>query len=227
MINQAAARRMGMDDPVGQVIAIGKETAPILGVLEDFHFQSLHHPIQPLFILHARQGDHVDIRLDATQRGRLLPLIEQAFRRHYPELPYAPRWLDEQLAKSYAAEQQLERILAVFALVALGLSCLGLFGLASYTLERRKKEVSIRKVLGRQYGANGPSVSLGVCSQSFIRLCPGLAIGGHLYGPVDSAIRHPAALSLVGFASSRGTGAGRGAFNRFGAGAHDFGTQPN
>lgn len=148
VINAAAAEAMGMDNPVGERINVGQDGGVILGVVNDFRFQTLHHAVKPLVMVYERQGDHVDIRIRPGATQPALATLETAFRRHYPELPYAPQFLDARLSARYAGEQRLRQILLVFAGVALTLSALGLYGLAAYTLQRRQREMSIRKVMG-------------------------------------------------------------------------------
>jgi len=148
VINAAAAKAMGMENPVGEKIHVGQDEGVVLGVVDDFRFQTLHHAVKPLVMVYARQGDHVDIRIRPGAMQPALAALEAAFRRHYPELPYAPQFLDARLRARYAGERRLRQILMVFAVVALTLSALGLYGLAAYTIQRRKREMSVRKVMG-------------------------------------------------------------------------------
>ena len=122
-------------------------TQTVIGVVRDFHLRSLHLPIEPLVILYGR-GQLIAVRFQPGDTTGTLEFMEQAWARHFPDFPFAFSFIDEDIDRLYRAEQRIGYLFAVFALVGVLLACLGLFALVSYTVERRVREIGIRKALG-------------------------------------------------------------------------------
>ncbi len=151
IINEAAARYMGLSHPVGESIRWHDEEYPIIGVINDMVMKSPYAPVEPTFFtLRANRRIHlVMIRLqpNLTQRAALA-MIEPVFRKYSPDSPMDYSFTDEDYAAKFRAEEQVGRLSGMFTLLALFISCLGLFGLASFIAEQRTREIGIRKVLG-------------------------------------------------------------------------------
>ncbi|MEM6784920.1 MAG: ABC transporter permease [Bacteroidota bacterium] len=150
LLNEAAVREFGLDDPIGEVLVwdSNRYSAPVVGVVQDFHFASLHGEIEPLLIplrpgvgstLIVRVQDDIPAALDHV-RAQLEALVSGT--------PFTYRFLDDTFDQLYRQEEQLSQVFALFAGLAIVIACLGLFGLAAYTAERRRKEIGVRKVLG-------------------------------------------------------------------------------
>ncbi|MEL6610879.1 MAG: ABC transporter permease [Bacteroidota bacterium] len=150
LLNEAAVRELGLDDPLGEVLVWDSHqySAPIVGVVQDFHFASLHGEIEPLLIplrpgmgsaLLVRVRDDIPAALDHV-RAQLDGLVAGT--------PFTYRFLDDTFDQLYRQEEQLSQVFALFAGLAIAIACLGLFGLAAYTAERRRREIGVRKVLG-------------------------------------------------------------------------------
>jgi putative ABC transport system permease protein len=150
LINQAAARRIGYKDPVGQPLSFGQKPGTIVGLIEDFHFNSLHNPIRPLIVRLAENWnyDNVLIRTKPGQTEQALASVEVLCRKLNPKFPFSYSFVDSDYATLYKSETVVGTLATVFAFLAIFIACLGLFGLAAFTTEQRTKEIGVRKVLG-------------------------------------------------------------------------------
>jgi putative ABC transport system permease protein len=156
VINEAAAREMGLKEPVGKRIykdwggARPGEFVSIIGVLKDFHFASLHQEIQPMIIrpFMNRLWNYTSVKIRSDDIPRTLGLIESEWKALTGGQPFDYSFLDSDFDRLYKSEQRTGRVFGIFGFLALFVACLGLFGLLSFTIERRTKEIGIRKVLG-------------------------------------------------------------------------------
>jgi putative ABC transport system permease protein len=159
VINELAARRMGFRNPadaVGKTIGVGYfdpedglVPTHIIGVVQDSRFRSIRDPIDPiLFRLDRTFANVLLVRYDGSNAAAARANIEQAWRRLVPDVPYDGIDSEDKVAELYTAEEARAKVFAGFALLAIIVACLGLFGLAAFTAERRTKEIGIRKVLG-------------------------------------------------------------------------------
>lgn len=166
LINEAAAKRIGYKDPVGQPLTFWSKPGKIVGLIEDFHFNSLHTPITPLIIRLA--GEYYGNILIRTQPGQTkvaLAGIEKIYKKLNPKFPFAYSFVDNEYQKIYRGETVVGTLSSIFALLAIFIACLGLFGLAAFTAEQRVKEIGVRKVLGASVAS---IVSL--LSKDFVKL---------------------------------------------------------
>lgn len=151
VINESAVRDLQIDDPLTSQLNRNGNVGPVIGVVRDFHFESLHRPIQPLIIHAPRANYHnryVVARLAAGSTQDALRSIEAVWNSVEEGLPFSYSFLDERLDQLYETEQRQGRLFGVFAALGIIVACLGLFGLAAFTAEQRTKEIGIRKVLG-------------------------------------------------------------------------------
>ena len=151
VINESAAKTFNMKDPVGRrIIFVGQNmTCTIIGVVKDFHLASLHEKIGPL-VIYPRRGltAYLPIRISSNNMSQTISLIKDEWKKFVPDKPFEYFFLDEDLNRLYNSEQKTGEILTSFSLLAIFIACMGLFGLAAFTTERRTKEIGIRKVLG-------------------------------------------------------------------------------
>lgn len=159
VLNESAVQFLGLDSPED---AIGREFkpqfqnpviqlkgGPITGVVKDFNFSTLQEKIKPLFYMQKSIWLLCfQVKIDPEKTGRALSLIEETWNRINPEYPFEYYFVDDLYARLYASEEKQGTILGIFSILAITIACLGLFGLAAYTVERRTKEIGIRKVLG-------------------------------------------------------------------------------
>lgn len=166
LINETAVKKMGLKNPVGQTITFHERPGTIIGVVKDFHFQSMHEEMSPALIeYNPRPGVFLYARVQPQHAKKVIDAAMQAWKKHEPNMPMEYHYLNDQIAKQYDKETRASRLFDVFAIVTMLISCLGLFGLTTYSAERRVKEIGIRKVLGA--GVANIAVLL---STEFIRL---------------------------------------------------------
>ena len=157
IVNETALENLGWATPeeaVGQPITVGGWRGTILGVVADFHFESLHQQIAPMvFYMDPRNYRMVSIRIrPGTDLTSLVAFLEDKWQQEEPDSPLSYTFLDQYFSAVYEAEQRLGKIFTASAILALIITCLGLFGMATFTVEQRRKEVGIRKVLGASVG---------------------------------------------------------------------------
>lgn len=150
LINEQALRVIGYKDPIGMPLTFWGVKGTIIGVVKDFHFNSLHVPIEPL-ILRLDKG-HIGgvalIRIDPAKMSHALADLEQLHKKINPDFIFNYQFADEEYASLYKSEQVVKQLSGYFAFLAIFISSLGLLGLVIFTSEQRTKEVGIRKVLG-------------------------------------------------------------------------------
>ncbi|MCE7053108.1 ABC transporter permease [Algoriphagus sp. AGSA1] len=149
IFNEAAIEFMGIEDPIGKVINLWGEDKEIIGVTEDFHFDSFHEVVKPLFFYYNPGATNlVAAKINAGDEIETIKNIEALHSKFNPGFSLGYRFLDEDYQALYVAEKRVATLSKYFATIAILISCLGLFGLATFTVERRAKEIGIRKVLG-------------------------------------------------------------------------------
>lgn len=138
----------------------------IIGLMKDFHLNSLHQAISPLVVCFgSTYAHHILVRTRAGQTAQAMAELEQLTKRFNPNYPFTYHFLDEAYGKLYQSEQQVSSLVNYFGMLAILISCLGLFGLVAFTAEQRTKEIGIRKVLG----ASIQNI-IGLLSADFLRL---------------------------------------------------------
>jgi putative ABC transport system permease protein len=149
LINETAAKRIGYKDPVGQPLTFWGRPGKIIGVIKDFHFNSLHTPITPMIIRLAEANyGSVLIKTGQGQTKAALENIESLYKKLNPGFEFSYYFLDQDYEKLYRSENIVGKLATIFACLAIFIACLGLFGLATFTAEQRRKEIGVRKVLG-------------------------------------------------------------------------------
>jgi putative ABC transport system permease protein len=148
IFNEAAIKAMGIEDPIGKTVTFyGKRR--IIGVVKDFHFESLTKKVKPFFFkVDYEKGGYILIRMKSGTERNSIEAIQNIFKRFDPGFPFAYRFLNEEYEAQYVSENRTATLSKYFAGAAIILSCLGLFGLATFTVERRQKEIAIRQTLG-------------------------------------------------------------------------------
>jgi putative ABC transport system permease protein len=148
IINQAMAKKMELKDPIGQRITNGGPVWNVIGVVEDFHFESMKQNIEPLCMVLANEASIVSVKVNAQDMSTLLPSLTTVWKKFSPHQPIRYSFLDDSYAMMYEDVQRMGRIFTSFAVLAILVACLGLFALSAFMVEQRSKEISIRLVLG-------------------------------------------------------------------------------
>ncbi|GAB5525554.1 MAG: ABC transporter permease [Roseivirga sp.] len=148
LINESAAKLMGLDDPVGTKLGYSEETREIIGVVKDFQYGSLHQEIEPMVIRFRESGRNYLLKIQAGTEAQTLEAIEKAYKSFHPAYDFSVSFLDDEYKALYRTESNVASLSNYMALVAILISSLGLLGLAAFTAERKTKEIGIRKILG-------------------------------------------------------------------------------
>ncbi|MFA6127682.1 MAG: FtsX-like permease family protein [Bacteroidales bacterium] len=155
VINEAAAKRLQWENPVDKILyqvaasaTGGDVTMNVIGVIKDYNYESLHQEVKPLVIRLAQGGVFSVIRYAGIQPSELVTKVKSVWSEVLPNQPFNYIFMEDQLVDNYQKDRQMGKIFTVFAILAIIVACLGLLGLASFTIEKRKKEISIRKCLG-------------------------------------------------------------------------------
>ncbi|MDO6435921.1 ABC transporter permease [Cyclobacterium sp. 1_MG-2023] len=148
IINQTAVEVFGFgEDPIGKTISDGTHTSTVIGVVKDFHFKSLHQPIEPLLMYYRPYGGLL-VKAKPLNMKALIAETQSMWNSFGTAEPFGFSLMDESYQRAYQTEQNMGKVLNGFALLTIVVACLGLFGLVTYTSEQRYKEIGIRKVLG-------------------------------------------------------------------------------
>ena len=151
VINQTLADELGWKNPIGKKINIRGEVnnGVVIGEVKDFHMSSLHHKIGPTVIyFRSKYSKTISLKVKAADMLSTIKYIRNTWRNFDSDYPFGYRFLDKTFAKLYKSDIEMMNIIGLFAGLAIFIACLGLFGLVTYSSEQRKKEISIRKVLG-------------------------------------------------------------------------------
>jgi len=153
IINEAALKLTGYEDPIGRMFSMWTDEGDIVGVVKDFHATSLHNEIQPIvFLLYQNLPYfYMYVKMRPSNMPGTIEFIKDTMSRQVPGFLFEYRFLDDYFHEQYVREERIGEILKYFSFLAIFISCLGLFGLASFMAEKRTKEIAIRKVLGASH----------------------------------------------------------------------------
>jgi putative ABC transport system permease protein len=168
VVNEAAVRTFGWKTPenaLGKRFDTGVNAKYVIGVVKDFNFEALHKPVEAMRISYAKQGPEISLKADARHIDAALNHIQKTWKAMVPEVPLEYSFIDERIKDQYNNEQKMQTVFYVFAGLSLFIASLGLFGLSVFVVERKVKEIGIRKVLG----ANVSGI-VGLLSKDFVKL---------------------------------------------------------
>ena len=167
ILNETAVKITGYKKPIGKPFTFWEKKGTIVGVLKDFHFNSVHTPINPLVL---SLGETINwgealVRTKAGQTKRALASLEKVCKELNPKFPFTYKFSDEEYQHLYASEQVVDQLSNYFSILAIFISCLGLLGLVMFSAEQRTREFGIRKVLGAS-----PAILFSLLSREFLLL---------------------------------------------------------
>jgi putative ABC transport system permease protein len=171
LINEEALRKFGWtaEAAIGRKIVRDPKavdyTGTIVGVVRDFHFQSLREPIAPLVINLLRPYRFIAVKVHTANIEETISSIKHVVQRFLPDAPFEASFLDKDFERQYGSEQRTARVFEIVSLLAIVVACLGLFGVTAFTIERRTKEIGLRKVLGAEVAG-----IVGLLSKDFLKL---------------------------------------------------------
>jgi hypothetical protein len=166
LLNEAAVKRMGLTNPVGTLISFYEKKGMVVGVIKDFHFASMQKEIEPALIhLNPNDVSYLLVRIKPENIKAALASIEKTAKKYSPDYPVDYHFMDAAYDELYKSEQRMSTLFNLFAILAIVVSGLGLFGLASFVAAARTKEIGVRKVLG----ASVSSILL-LLSKDFVKL---------------------------------------------------------
>lgn len=170
ILNESAVKRIGYQHPVGQPFTLGNVPGTIVGVLKDFHFNSMHDAIEPLVIRldEKPKWGNILVRVAGGKTTPVLAGLAGICKNLNPNFPFTYQFSDEEYTKLYKSEQMVSQLCNYFACLAVFISCLGLFGLAMFTAAQRTKEIGVRKVLGASESSIFLLLSAGFLKPVFI-----------------------------------------------------------
>jgi len=169
VINETAMKAMGMKSAVDKKFSLWGQQGKIIGVIKDFHFKSLHNKIEPVVLwLNTTRNfsgfKYLTLRVKSNSIFNTIKVVKSIYKKHSPDYPFEYSFFDESLGKLYKSEKRLSKIFNFFTLLAIFISCLGLFALVAFLVEQKTKEIGIRKVLGSTVGN-----ILGLLLKSFMK----------------------------------------------------------
>jgi hypothetical protein len=148
IFNETAIKKMGLKDPIGQTIRLWGQDRQIIGVVKDFHYESLYQELKPVLIQLVPQTPRIMVKMEGDRMSEGIAAIRLLYEKQFPGFGFEYKFLEDDYNALYASEQRVSVLAQIFAALAVVISCLGLYGLTAFTAERRMKEISVRKVFG-------------------------------------------------------------------------------
>ena len=155
VVNETLANRMGWQDPIGKRVELGDENtlrASVIGMMADYHQTGMYNEIESLLLVYRGLGNIIYVKLSGNNTEQTISFIESKWKEVFPGQPFSYTFLKERFKGQFEADEKRGLIFTLFTVLAILIACLGLFGLASYMVEQRTKEVGIRKVFGADEG---------------------------------------------------------------------------
>ncbi len=174
ILNQASVQAIGWKSPqeaIGKDFKYGSLKGKVIGVIRDFHFESLHQKIVPMVLVNPKTDPNqsffnsLSVKISGNNMAATLAAVEKTWKKYLPEIPYQYTFLEENFNKLYESEQRQGAIFTIFSCIAIFIACLGLFGLSAFAITQRLKEIGVRIVLGAKMNS-----IVTLLSKDFLRL---------------------------------------------------------
>ena len=149
IFNESAIHLMGMEDPIGKVVEHYTGKKEIIGVVKDFTTESLHNPMEPaMFFYRPERAHYIMVKVEKGKELETIDRLETLYKKFNPSYPFEPRFVDQDYQAMYDSEMRVSKLSKLFSGLAIIISCMGLFGLTIFQVQRKVKEIGIKKVLG-------------------------------------------------------------------------------
>lgn len=151
VINETLAKRMNWEKPIGKKVQLGGEEqtpARVIGLMKDYHQTGMYNPIESLMLLYRVNNNHLYAKIDGEKISEVVDAAKGKWKDLFPEIPFQYTFLEDDFSNQFEADERRSMIFALFSILTIIIACLGLYGLASYSVEQRTPEIGIRKVLG-------------------------------------------------------------------------------
>jgi putative ABC transport system permease protein len=168
VVNETLAKRLGWSDAIGKKVQLGdgaQINARVIGVMKDYHQTGMYNEIESLMLVYRERNNIIYIKLGGNNKEKTISFIENKWKEVFPDQPFTYTFLSERFNRQFEADEKRGKIFTIFTILAILIACLGLFGLASYMVEQRTREIGIRKVFGADEG-----VIIRLISRDFIIL---------------------------------------------------------
>ena len=153
LINEAMAKELTWDEPIGKKLTFGQQEQTVIGVVKDFHFANMRHKIEPLtMFFNPNGGGNLAVKFSASNVSQTVSFIQSSWDEIFPDSPLEYQFFDEEFGQQFASDESFGRLVFSFTWLAIFIACLGLFGLSAFTAEQKTKEIGVRKVLGASVG---------------------------------------------------------------------------
>ncbi|MEP7373260.1 MAG: ABC transporter permease [Chitinophagaceae bacterium] len=170
IFNESAIAAMGLKNPIGKTVSLWGRKKQIIGVVKDYHFESLYKKVGPAFLECFQNNENILVKIKAGTETETIARVEKLYKEYNEGLPFDFKFLDDDFQLLYSSEQRVAVLSRYFAGIAILISCLGLFGLAAFTAQRRQKEIGIRKVVGASAGSIATMLSTDFLKLVFVAL---------------------------------------------------------
>lgn len=153
LINEAMAKELTWDEPVGKKLTFGQQEQTVIGVVKDFHFANMRHKIEPLaMFFNPSGGGNLAVKFNASNTSETISFLQSSWDEVFPNSPLEYRFFNEEFGQQFASDERFGKLVFSFTWLAIFIACLGLFGLSAFTAEQKTKEIGVRKVLGASVG---------------------------------------------------------------------------
>ncbi|MBO6494448.1 MAG: ABC transporter permease [Roseivirga sp.] len=153
LINEAMAKELTWDEPVGKKLTFGQQEQTVIGVVKDFHFANMRHKIEPLaMFFNPSGGGNLAVKFNANNTSETISFLQSSWDEVFPNSPLEYRFFNEEFGQQFASDERFGKLVFSFTWLAIFIACLGLFGLSAFTAEQKTKEIGVRKVLGASVG---------------------------------------------------------------------------
>jgi ABC-type antimicrobial peptide transport system permease subunit len=173
VINETAAKKLGLQEPVGKKIQIWNQSGTIIGVVSDFHFTSMHKAVEPLvFTRHQKWFNNITIKVKGNRIKESLTYLEKVIKSADPNYNFNYMFVDQTFESMYIKEERLNEMVTTGSAIAIIISVMGLFSLTAFSVRRRVKEIGIRKTLG----ASVPQILILISGKILAWMIPGMLL---------------------------------------------------